>query len=161
MANKLIPIAIREKLVKELYSAGMNMMLIGKTLDLATTEVRDILGDLPITPSVSYDEKLINKLLYDSNIPVATDVIIENEKARYLEYSSIEKKCLVIMNRLLEYYMLEGPSGDSTNDAKIASIVTSFIKSTQDVRQELLKKYEIDQIANSKDDNKIQVEFIE
>lgn len=161
MANKLIPIAIREKLVKELYYAGMNMMLIGKTLDLATTEVRDILGDLPITPSVPYDEKLINKLLYDSNIPVATDVIIENEKARYLEYSSIEKKCLVIMNRLLEYYMLEGPSGDATNDAKIASIVTSFIKSTQDVRQELLKKYEIDQIANSKDDNKIQVEFIE
>lgn len=158
-ANKIIPINLREKAVKELYKAGASIIDISKNLDISTKEIKTILGDVPIYPNKKPDNTLINQILYDENVPLTTEVIIENEKARFAEYTEIERKSLCVMNTLLNFYIQHSPTGNITEDKEIAQMVTSFIKATQNVRQELLKKYEIDKRV-SEDDKKMKIEFI-
>lgn len=161
-SKDILPVLVLEKTCRELYAAGMNIYQIADLFKLNTNEVRRIAD---VKPGKEYpknvNQALIDEILYDIDQPVATDVIIRSEHNRFKKYSEIEEKCLDIMSSLLSYYANVAP-GDYKTDSFKAQLAASFIKSTQQCRDELLKKYAIDKEAESvKDSNKVVVEFIE
>ena len=157
MTNKILPIKIAEKVCKELFNAGLNVYQIGEQLSLKPTVVRSYLKTDKSYPDAERNDKLINEILYNANLPVAQEVIIETEKSRYENYALVERKSLKIMLQLLEYYENIDPGGDLEIDEFKASLAKDFIKATQQCREELLKKYEIDKKT---EDNSIKLEFI-
>lgn len=161
ISGGIIPIEIRTRVILELYNAGLNAAQISQRLGISFTEVKNELkGKLRTKVKTRKENKvLIDRILYDTQAPLAVDVLIENEKARYSEYSNIEKKCLEVMNQILDFYISRGASGNIDADYKVAQIASGFIKATQEVRQELLKKYEIDKESDNVEKG-IKIEFI-
>lgn len=153
------------RLVNELYKAGLNVYRIAKLLSIPSTKVYEILPDgvsaYPPGKNIDEDNPLVQKILYDFDVPIATDVLIENEKERYTEYSRLEKTALRIMNSVLEYYSQQFPTGDFREDREIARMASEFIKVTHSARQELIAKYAIDKKVESNAElNKVKVEFV-
>lgn len=84
-----------------------------------------------------------------------------DELTRLEHYRNIEQKCIDIMESLLAYYSHKEP-GDMKVDAFRARMVETFIKTTQNARDELLRRYEIENNLSQGDKTpKIQVEFID
>ncbi|HDZ5057886.1 TPA: hypothetical protein RTG63_001755 [Campylobacter jejuni] len=159
MKNKnLLPVKILDKAVKELfYTAGMNIYQISNVLNIKTSEVKQVLGNDKIYPSTELKTELVDQILYDADIPVAREVIISTEKERFEKYAAIETKALNIMNKMLDVYSTRQIGEDFNQDELILKTVVSFIKTTQQCREELLKKYEI---SNKQDENTIKLEFV-
>lgn len=155
--NSILPIKIIEKVCNELFNAGLNVYQIADRLSLKTSEVRKYLKTKESYPTVERDDKLIDQILYDADIPVTREVIIETEKSRYEKYAIVEQKSLDIMIKLLNYYGNEDVGVSLKEDQFKASLAMNFIKATQQCREELLKKYEIDKKV---EDNSIKLEFI-
>lgn len=156
---------VLNRLCNELYKAGLNLYRIAKLLDLPPDKVRSLLppGVDPY-PENAIDENspLVERILYDFDIPVGTDVLIEHEKQRYTEYSRLERTALRIMNGLLDFYSQRYPTGDLKEDKEIARLAAEFIRVTHSARQELLQKYAIDKNSEeNKDNNCIKIEFLE
>lgn len=160
MKTNILPLKILEKTVKELfYTAGMNVMQIAEVLNLKTSEVKEHLNTNEIYPPVKLNNELANVILYDANLPVARETIINTEKSRFEKYAEIEQKSLSIMSKLLDFYEKEPIGVDLSEDRFKANLAIEFIKATQQCREELLKKYEIDK-KQSDNDNCIKIEFI-
>lgn len=159
IGSGIIPIEIRSRVILELYNAGLNPAQISQRLGISFKEVKNELKGKDRKFNANPNKDLIEKILYDTQTPLAVDILIENEKARFSEYSNIEKKCLEVMNQILDFYISRGASGNIDADYKVAQIASGFIKATQEVRQELLKKYEIDK-ESDKVDKGIKIEFI-
>lgn len=153
---------VLERLCQELYKAGMNLFKIAKLLSLTPSKVFSFFpeGVNPYPENAKDDDDpLIQKILYDFDMPVATEVLIENEKARYSEYSRLEKTALRIMNSMLDFYGNKYPTGDLKEDKEIARMAAEFIRVTHNARQELIQKYAIDKNVEKKQ-NTIQIEFV-
>lgn len=160
--STILPNAITAKTCKELYNAGMNIYQIAETLQLNLDLVIEYTecGENSYPP-VKADNILINKILYDANVPIATEAVVMVEKDRFKAYAQIEQQSLSIMQNLLTYYS-QVPPGDLKTDTYIKDLVTSLVKTTQSCREELLKKYAIDKTAeNIESANKLTVEFIQ
>ncbi|EGV1471182.1 hypothetical protein JF110_001927 [Campylobacter jejuni] len=157
-SKNLLPIKILDKVVKELfYTAGMNIYQISNILNIKTFEIKQILGDKQVYPPTELKTELVDQILYDANIPVAKEVIINTEKERFEKYAAIETKALNIMNRMLDVYSTKEIGASFEQDELILKTVVSFIKTTQQCREELLKKYEI---TTKQEENTIKLEFI-
>lgn len=157
-----MPSAIIDKTCKELYNAGMNVYQIAEKLNLDVEDVAKAAecGDKSY-PAVKPNAALINKILYDADVPIATDAVIMIEKDRYKSYAMIEQKSLQIMHEMLEHYSKE-PSGDLELDKFKLNLVSSLVKTTQQCREELLKKYAIDKNSETVENaNKLHIEFVE
>ncbi len=84
-----------------------------------------------------------------------------DELTRLEHYRNIEQKCIDIMESLLAYYSHKEP-GDIKLDTFKARMVETFIKTTQNARDELLRRYEIENnLAQGDKTPRIQVEFID
>lgn len=158
----VMPSAIIDKTCKELYNAGMNIYQIADTLQVDVEDVAKATNcGNKSYPAVKPNAALIDKILYDANIPIATEAVVMIERDRYKAYAAIEQKSLRIMQEMLDYYANQ-PSGDLDLDKFKLSLVSSLVKTTQQCRDELLKKYAIDK--NSEDienANKLTIEFVE
>ena len=161
LAKTMLPTALLAKVSEELYKAGMNVYKIAEALSQEPKTIRELmnLSEKDSFPKTPLDSSLCDKILYDSNIPVASEVIISNEKERFTQYSIVEAQCLEIMQKLLTFYGKE-PEGDLKTDAFKANLASSFIKATQQCRQELLQKYAVD-TANAENKQNIKIEFVE
>lgn len=153
---------VLNRLCNELYKAGLNLYRIAKLLNLPSSKVREFFPEgvnpYPKNP-IDEDSPLVEKILYDFDMPVGTEVLIENEKQRYTEYSRLERTALRIMNSMLEFYGQQYPTGDLKEDKEIARVAAEFIRVTHNARQELIQKYAIDKSTEEKD-NKVLIEFI-
>lgn len=160
--STILPSTIIEKTCKELYNAGMNIYQIADTLSLEVEDVAKAAecGDRSYPP-VKPNNALINKILYDADVPIATEAVVMIEKDRYKAYAMIEQKSLQIMQEMLEHYSKE-PSGDLEQDKFKLNLVSSLVKTTQQCREELLKKYAIDKNSEAIESaNKLHIEFVE
>lgn len=160
-AEVILPSNILHKTCAELYKAGMNVYQIAQQLSLDPNAVRTMLNlsedeSYPVNP---IDQALCDRILYDANEPVATEVVIASEKDRFAQYSAVESRCLEIMQKLLNYYTQQ-PEGDTKLDAFKANLAATFIKATQQCRTELLQKYAVDAMAEAKSAPKVSVEFV-
>lgn len=159
MKNQIIPISVLERTCKELYNAGMNLWQISKALNLDSNEVRKYLKDCDLSPTLQRErnEALINEILYEANVPIATSEIVRIEKDRYAKYSEVESKCLSVMLQLLDFYE-RAESGDIEVDKFKAQLAANFIKATQAARDEIVRKYELETKVG---DNTLRIEFVE
>ena len=161
-AKNLLPVKILEKVIHDLFHNGkMPVEMICRNLNLSSTQVRKILGPVKDHTFDDTDFTLCDEIMYDANLPVAKETIIQTERSRYEQYALVEEKSLKVMLNLLDYY-LQVPAGESFEiDQFTSNMASTFIKTTQQVRDELLKKYAIDmQALKENDENCIRVEFI-
>lgn len=151
---------VQDKLIRELYNAGLNIYRISTALDLPINIVREAFGGtVEPYPKKPIDENLVDKILYENNYPVALEIVISNEKERYAEYSKLEQNCLNIMNKLLSYYASQPIGVDIRSDQFTAKLASDFIKATHSARQELIQKYAIDKQMEERE--MLKVEFID
>lgn len=151
-----LPNVIFERTVKELYNAGLKVTKISEALNVSAAEVRSALGIDKNDTSNDYppayfdqqgkvDDQIIHKILYDSNVPLAQDLIIRLEKERFKKYSEVEQSCLDMMLSLLSFYKDNYPVGEELKIDKFkAELANNFIKATHQCREEILRKYEIE-----------------
>lgn len=130
-------ISIQEKLIKELYGAGMGVFEISNILNVASAIVKKVTEGVP---QGKRDDSLINRILYDKNQPLAEVAIYESEKERFVEYARIESQCLKLMQKLLGYYVSQPVGADLMQDAFKSKIVKDFLQVTQSARDSLISK---------------------
>lgn len=134
---------ILEKVVKELFTqARLPKRIIANELNVSISQIDKIVGNKD-NYSDKMDIDLCNKILYDYDYPVSTEVIINSEKDRFEKYCAIEAKSLQIIMKLLDYYEKE-PVGDIRIDKFKKDLAQGFLQATHNVRAELLQKYSID-----------------
>lgn len=162
--RKVLDNNILEKLITELWNANMYAGDIANKLGIQFSTLKSIASNLPIekdssrkVPKGDTNFELVNKILYDADIPIATDAIINVEKQRFEEYRNIEAKCLSIMRKLLNYYDDKLTQGDMEDAERrdAARVANDFIKATHNVRDELLKQYALDNERNKKREERV------
>ena len=153
---------VQRRLICELGKMGLGAKRIGAILNLDPFKVSSYLPEEDVPDrGGEIPQTLLDKILYDYDQPLAVDVIVENEKQRYAEYSKLEKASLRIMNSFLEVYGHSDSLGlDPEKDKFVANMAKEFIKVTQSARQELVQKYALDKEASSADNNTLKVEFV-
>lgn len=165
MASGLKPIDdILTNAIIELHTkAGFTANDISKCItNLNVKDIKDFLekkGFNPNKPPVELNSMAGREIINASPKDVTLEQLVENEKERFFRYSEIERQALHIMDSLLNYYS-EQPIGDINVDRFKAHLADTFLKNTQNARNELLTKYENNQKKNNVIDNKIEIKFI-
>lgn len=167
------------KIVNELFRAGCRLFYIAKLTGLPLQKIPSYLDaeslkklnaekpdDVNLYDDSPYPENkpLIDRILYDFEDNLTSDVLLATEKERFHQYKMLESKCLSVMHSLLDYYHRQ-PLGDPAIDKFKAQLASEFIKASSSARAELMEKYKVDKLANKdkeevKEQKKLDVEFI-